>query len=97
MARKKEHIHSGQQKVVIGMPKDIKNARGALGPICSACAGFGFTLGFPDGKSLTCKLCGGTGVPEVDLVDLQKQVIDLTRLVKALYGEMKKQGLTVIQ
>lgn len=101
MARKKDNVNEYRAndklaKVVVSAPDDIKNARGAFGPICNTCAGFGFTYSFLDGKQVQCIPCAGTGVPKVDLVDLQKQVIELTRLVKALYGEMKKHNLTVI-
>lgn len=81
-------------KAIIAMPEDILNARGILGPICNNCSGFGFTYTLK-GKKLPCYACHETGV-SVDVVDLQKQVIDLTRLVKMLYTELQKKGLTNI-
>jgi len=82
------------KKAVITIPEDIKNAKGILGPICNKCSGFGFTYTL-EGKSLNCIECHETGV-SVNIVDLQKQVIELTRLVKALYTELKSKGLTNI-
>lgn len=81
-------------KAVISMPEDIKNARGVLGPICNKCSGFGFTYSL-EGRNLPCMECHETGVG-VNVVDLQRQVIELTRLVKMLFNEMKKKGLTGI-
>jgi len=81
-------------KAVISMPDNIKNARGSDGPICSKCSGFGFTYSLK-GKHLPCIDCHETGVG-VNVVDLQRQVIELTRLVKMLYKEMKKNNLTKI-
>ena len=81
-------------KAVITMPEDIKNARGILGPICNKCSGFGFTYSL-EGRNLACKECHETGVG-VNVVDLQRQVIELTRLVKMLFKEMQKKGLTKI-
>lgn len=78
-------------KAVVSMPDDIKNARGILGPICNKCSGFGFTYSL-EGKKLDCKDCHETGV-SVDVVDLQRQVIELTRLTKKLFNIMKKEGL----
>jgi hypothetical protein len=82
------------KKAVITIPEDIKNAKGILGPICNKCSGFGFTYTL-EGKNLNCIECHETGV-SVNVVDLQKQVIELTRLVKALYTELKSKGLTNI-
>lgn len=73
------------------MPEDIKNARGILGPICNKCSGFGFTYSL-EGKHLNCIECHETGV-SVDVVDLQRQVIELTRLTRMLFNEMKKKGM----
>lgn len=81
-------------KAVISIPEDIKNARGVLGPICNKCSGFGFTYSL-EGNRLNCLECHETGV-SVNVVDLQRQVIELTRLVKMLYKEMKKKGVTRI-
>lgn len=78
-------------KTVISMPEDIKNARGILGPICNKCSGFGFTYSL-EGKHLNCIECHETGV-SVDVVDLQRQVIELTRLTRMLFNEMKKKGM----
>lgn len=78
-------------KTVISMPEDIKNARGILGPICNKCSGFGFTYSL-EGKHLNCIECHETGV-SVDVVDLQRQVIELTRLTRMLVNEMKKKGM----
>lgn len=78
-------------KAAISIPEDIKNARGILGPICNKCSGFGFTYTL-QGKHLDCKECHETGV-SVNVVDLQRQVIELTRLTKKLFEIMKKQDL----
>ena len=78
-------------KAVISIPEDIKNARGILGPICNKCSGFGFTYSLK-GKHLPCIECHETGV-SVNVVDLQRQVIELTRLTKKLFEIMKKQDL----
>ena len=78
-------------KAVISMPEDVKNARGILGPICNKCSGFGFTYSLK-GKQLPCQECKETGV-SVNVVDLQRQVIELTRLTKKLFEIMKKQDL----
>lgn len=78
-------------KAVVSMPDDIKNARGVLGPICNNCSGFGFTYSL-EGKHLDCKECHETGV-SVNVVDLQRQVIELTRLTKKLFNIMKKEGI----
>jgi len=80
-------------KTVVTLPEDIKNAKGELGPMCSNCAGFGFTIIFGTNEHRLCSLCDGTGVPRVDLVDLQSQVIKLTNLVKVLHDDLKEKGL----
>jgi hypothetical protein len=82
-------------RAIISMPEDIKNAQGVKGPICNKCSGFGFTYTL-DGNKLVCKECHETGVG-VNVVDLQRQVIELTRLVKMLYAELKNKGLTNIE
>lgn len=82
-------------RAVITMPDDIKNAKGELGPICNKCSGFGFTYSIK-GKHLDCKECHETGV-SVNVVDLQQQVIALTRLVKLLYKEMQDNNLTNVK
>lgn len=81
-------------KAVIAAPEDIRNARGIQGPICNRCSGFGFTYSLK-GKKLDCQECHETGVG-IDVVDLQRQVIELTRLVKVLYDELRAKGLTSI-
>jgi hypothetical protein len=78
-------------KAVISIPEDIKNARGILGPTCNNCAGFGFTYSLK-GKHLACQVCRETGV-SVDIVDLQRQVISLTRLVKQMFEELKRKDV----
>lgn len=81
-------------KAVITMPEDILNATGLKGPICIKCSGFGFTYSL-NSKRLVCKDCHETGIG-VDVLDLQKQVIELTRLVKMLYMELKREKKTNI-
>lgn len=78
-------------KAVISIPENIKNARGILGPICNKCSGFGFTYTL-QGKHLDCKECHETGV-SVNVVDLQRQVISLTRLVKQIFEELKRKDV----
>lgn len=81
-------------KAIISLPEDIKNAKGILGPICNKCSGFGFTYTL-EGKHLNCTECHETGV-SVNVVDLQRQVIELTRLTKKLFNIMKKEGLLTL-
>lgn len=82
--------HMGK-RAVVSLPEDIKNARGILGPICNKCSGFGFTYTL-ESKQLACTECHETGVG-VNVVDLQRQVIELTRLTKKLFEIMKKKDL----
>ena len=81
-------------KAVISYPDDIRNAKGELGAICNKCSGFGFTYSLA-GEHLDCKDCHETGVG-IDLIDLQNQVVKLTRLVNMLYNELKNEGRTNI-
>src|SRR5258708_7979971 len=62
-----------------------KNLRGILGPICSYCAGLGFTNSVTGG-SLSCRRCEGTGIEPVNTRELQDKV---DRLEMAL-EELKK-------
>lgn len=51
----------------VKMPRPA-NWRGDMGEKCEPCAGFGFTVRFPDGKILFCKQCKKTGVSNVQTV-----------------------------
>jgi hypothetical protein len=60
-----------------------KNASGQLGPICSNCAGYGYTLGI-SGKDHGCHFCNQTGVSHPSNQDLQQRVASLEAEISGL-------------
>lgn len=61
------------------LTKEHKNNRGRLGPQCTYCGGYGYTLSIMTGGSSGCNRCLQTGVEPVNTWELQKQVIDLSK------------------
>lgn len=64
----------------------IKNLKGELGPICSYCAGLGFTNTITGG-SAGCMRCMQTGIEPVNTYELAKKVDELTELVRELIAK----------
>ena len=66
--------------------QEVKNNRGALGPICNYCGGYGFTniLTQTGGGSAGCPKCLGSGVEPPDLMALAHEVQMLTKAVNGL-------------
>lgn len=60
-----------------------KNTDGHLGPICSNCGGFGFTLGIT-GSDHGCHKCNQTGVAEMTNAELQAMVMDMAQQITDL-------------
>lgn len=71
--------------------KTNKNADGHLGPKCSNCGGFGFTLGI-SGSDHGCHQCDQTGVAAMTTTELQKEVLllhnKLDELAKIIIKEL---------
>jgi hypothetical protein len=86
-------MNNDKEEVLEVEVKAPKNVRGALGPICNYCGGYGFTLAFGQtGNSKGCTHCDQTGVEPMSNIDIQRQIIKLNEQLLELKEIILKFG-----